>query len=141
MRFVKAAAVLARRGHLVVISTPVVVLDEASRFWWDVQEDWVAVGAERLDPATQHPDLVDDLWSAVRACALFEDATVSRHRFDRLLSADELAVNMSTQSGVKQLAPPARAELVERLRRRVEAHGGTLTVHHLAVVTVARRAG
>lgn len=139
IRFVKAAAVLHPHGHLVVVSTPVVVPEDASQFWLDVQDDWVAVGAERVDPATKHPDLVDDLGSAVRASELFEEPIATRHRFDISLTAEEYATNLSTQSGVKELPPEARAELVERIRRRVEAYGGTLTVHHLAVLTVAKR--
>jgi SAM-dependent methyltransferase len=138
IRFVKAAAVLKPNGHLVVVATPVVIPEDASRFWWDVQDDWVAVGAERLDPATAHPDRVDDLRSAVRASGLFEEPMVTRHRFDISRTAEEYATNLSTQSGVKGLPADARAELVERIRRRVEAHGGTLVVHHLAVLTVAK---
>ncbi len=61
-----------------------------------------------------------------------------RHRFDLTLTADEYAANLSTQSGVKGLPPDAQAELVERVRRRVNAQGGTLTVHHLAVLTAAK---
>jgi SAM-dependent methyltransferase len=140
VRFVKAAAVLKPHGHLVVVSTPVVVPEGASRFWWDVQDDWVAVGAERVDPATKHPDLVGDLGSAVRASGLFEEPVVTRRRFDISLTAEEYATNLSTQSGVKELRPEAQAELVERVRRRVDARGGRLTVHHLAVLTVASRA-
>ena len=49
--------------------------------------------------------------------------------------------NLSTQSGVKQLPPDAQAELLRLVRRRVEEGGGRLTVHHLAVLTVARRLG
>jgi SAM-dependent methyltransferase len=138
--FVKSAAVLKPGGHLVVVSTPVVVPDDASTFWWDVRDDWVAVGSERLDPATRHPDLVQDLGPAVRASGLFHEPTVTRHRFDLTLTADDYAANLSTQSGVKSLPPAAGAELVERVRRRVEAQGGTVTVHHLAVVIVAERA-
>jgi hypothetical protein len=36
-------------------------------------------------------------------------------------------------------APPAQAEPVERIRRRIVATGDTLAVHLLAVLTVARR--
>jgi SAM-dependent methyltransferase len=140
VRFVKAAAVLKPHGHLVLVSTPVVVPQDASQFWWDVQDDWAAVGAERVDPATKHPDLVDDVVSAVRASGLFDEPTVTRHRFDIAFTAEEYATNLSTQSGVKELSPDARAELLKRIRRRVDAHGGTLTVHHLAVLTVAKRA-
>lgn len=138
IRFVKAAAVLNPQGRLVVISTPVVVPEGANRFWWAVQDDWVAVGAERVDPATAFPDLVDGIESAVRASGLFEEPAVVRHRFDLTFTADEYAVNLSTQSGVKELPPDAQAELIERVRRRVGAQGGALTVHYLAVLTAAK---
>jgi SAM-dependent methyltransferase len=142
IRFAKAAMVLNPQGHLVVISTPVVVPEGASQFWWAVQDDWAAVGAERVDPATAHPDLVEGLESAVRGAGLFEEPAVARHRFDVTLTADEHAANLSTQSGVKELPPRAQSELIERIRRRVGAQGGLLTVHHLAVLTAARlRAG
>ena len=137
--FVKAAAVLQPHGHLVVLSTPVVVPDDASRFWWDIQDDWAAVGAETVDPATKHPDLVDDLGPAVRASGLFDEAVVTRHRFDVFRTAEEHVANLSTQTGVKELPPDAQAELLARVRRRLEASGGSLTVHHLAVLVVAKR--
>lgn len=139
VRFAKAAAVLKPHGHLVVLSTPVVVPEDASQFWWDVQDDWTAVGAERVDPATKHPDRVDDLSSAVRASTLLEEPVTTRRRFDITLTAADYATNLATQSGVKELPREERAQLVERIRRRLEAHGGTLTVHHLAVLTVAKR--
>ncbi len=72
--FAKAAAVLDDGGSLAVVTTPVVVPDGASRFWWDVQDDWASVGSERLDPATQHPDRVADFTGPVRASGLFDDA-------------------------------------------------------------------
>jgi hypothetical protein len=43
------------------------------------------------------------------------------------LGAQEYATNLATQSGVKELPPEARADLLHHVRRRVEAHGGTLT--------------
>lgn len=141
-RYPKVASVLAPGGHLAVLTTPVVVPDGADRFWWDVQDDWVAVGARRLDPATLHPDLVADPAEGVRESGLFDEPATVRRPFDLVRTADEHARNLSTQSGVKQLEPRARAELVERVRRRVERAGGSLTVHHLAVLTVAgRRSG
>ncbi|MEP6623073.1 MAG: methyltransferase domain-containing protein [Acidimicrobiia bacterium] len=138
--FVKAAAVLHPAGHLAVLSTPVVVPGYADRFWWDVQDDWIAVGAGRVDPATKHPELVGDHGSAVEASGVFQGATVTRHPFDVSLTADEYVANLSTQSGVKQLTLKAQADLLGRVRRRIEDGGGRLTVHHLAVLTVAKRA-
>ena len=139
VRFAKAAALLEPAGALVVMSTPVVVPDGASRFWWDVQDDWVAVGAERLDPAVMHPDLVEDLVEPVRSCGLFDEPTTRRYPFERRVNAADYVANLSTQSGVKQLPPLAQSELLERIRRRIESLGDQLTVHHLAVMTIARR--
>lgn len=82
VRFVKTAAVLGPKGHLIVLTTPWVIPESADRFWWDVQDDYVAVGAERVDPATKHPDLVGDLGPAVRASGLFEKPATTRYRFD-----------------------------------------------------------
>jgi SAM-dependent methyltransferase len=138
-RFARAAAVLRPGGCLAVLATPWVVPSDADRFWWDVQDDWAAVGGERIDPANSHPDRVGDLGPAVRASGLFEEPAIRRHRFDVTFTADEYAANLATQSGVKRYPLEAQAELVRRVRRRVEQGGGTLTAHLLAVLTVARR--
>lgn len=140
VRFVKAAAVLEAKGHLVVLATPWVIPEDADRFWWDVQGDYDAVGTERVDPATKHPDLVGDLGPAMRASGLFEEPAITRYRFDVTFTADEYATNLSTQSGVKEFPPDARTELINRIRHRVEARGGTVTAHLLAMLTVAKRA-
>jgi SAM-dependent methyltransferase len=139
VRFAKAAQLLEPAGALVVMSTPVVVPPEASRFWWDVQDDWEAVGAERLDPAVKHPDLVDDLVEPVRTCGLFDEPITRRYPFQLSVNAAGYVANLSTQSGFKQLPPPAQARLLERIGRRIESLGNQLTVHHLAVITIARR--
>ena len=140
VRFSKTAAVLEPDGHLVVLDTPLVVPDGADRFWWDVQEDYAAAyDDDGLDPATQHPDHVTDLGPAVRAAGLFEEPVTHRHLFAVTVTADAYAENVSTRSNTKDLPPPARVEFIERIRRRIVAHGGTLTVHLLAVLTVARR--
>jgi SAM-dependent methyltransferase len=141
IRLAKAAAVLRPQRCLVVMTTPVVVPDDAERFWWDVQDDWVAVGADRLDPATMHPDRAEDEAAAIRASGHFEEPTVLRHRFDVVHTAEDYAINLSTQSGVKTMPAEAQPVLVERIRRRIEAGGGVLTVHHLAAVTIARVRG
>ena len=51
---------------------------------------------------------------------------------------DEVVV-LATQSAIKTLPVEARRELLSRVRRRVMALGGSLTVHHLAVTTIAKR--
>lgn len=128
-------------GHLVVLATPWVVPATAERFWWDVQDDWAAVGA-RFDPSTMHPDRIrDDLAPAVWASGVFEEPTTTRRTFEVTFTAEGYATNLSTQSGVKELAENARAELIARIRQRVEDQGGRVTSHLLAMLTVARRTG
>jgi SAM-dependent methyltransferase len=136
-RFQRAAAALRPGGHLAVLSTPWVIPDDAQRFWWDIQDDWAAVGEDRVDPATAHPDRVEDLRPAVVASRSFDEPTIRRRLFEVRFTADEYALNLSTQSGVKALPPSAQADLVERVRQRVLAGGGTVTAHLLAMLTVA----
>ncbi len=139
--FTKAAALLERTGVLVLMSTLVVVPVGASRFWWDVQDDWEAVGAGRVDPAAKHPDLVDDLADPVRRCGMFDEPITRRYPFQVVVNASGYVANLATQSGLKQLPSSAQAELLERIRRRIETLGNQLTVHHLAVITIARVSG
>ena len=139
IRFAKAAAVLRAGGHLVVLATPWVIPETADRFWWDVQDDWEAVGL-LFDPSTMHPDLILDLAPAVRASGVFEEPTITRRLFEVTFTANGYATNLSTQSGVKELPENARADLVARVHQRVQEHGGRVTAHLLAMLTVARRA-
>jgi SAM-dependent methyltransferase len=138
VRFHKSAQLLEADGHLVVLATPWVVPEDAERFWWDVQDDYVAAGYGRIDPATQHPDRVGDVEPTVRASGLFEEPLTRRHRFDVTYSADDYAALLATQTGTKEAPPAAQAALVELVRRRIEDTGGAVTAHLLALLTVAR---
>ena len=111
---------------------------DADRFWWDVQDDYEAVAGVRADPATAHPDRVKDLGPLVAASGFFEEPVTRRYLFTVDFTANAYATNVSTQSGITDFEPGARAELVARIHRRVEQHGGTITAHLLAVLTVAR---
>lgn len=138
LRFVKSASLLKPSGHLIVIGTPWVVPSDASRFWWEVQDDYEAVGGRRVDPATSHPDRVQNFAPLVAASGLFDEPVTQRYLFTVDFTAESYITNLSTQSGIKEFEPDVRHELFDRVRRRVERHGGTITAHLLAVLTVAR---
>jgi protein-L-isoaspartate O-methyltransferase len=138
VRFAKPAELLADGGHLVVLATPWVTPDDADPFWWDVQDDYVAVGGEYVDPATNHPDLIGDLAPLIRKSGYYEEPETRRFRFDVKFTADGYATNLSTQSGFKAFDEPAQTELLSRVRHRIEARGGTITAHLLAILTVAK---
>lgn len=95
-----------------MISTPWVIPANASRFWWDVQDDYEAVGGVRVDPATAHPDRVKDLAPLVVASGFFEEPVTRRRLFSVELTADAYAMNLSTQSGIKEFEPAVRAGTV-----------------------------
>jgi len=141
LRFAKSASLLEPGGHLCVIGTPWVTPSNADRFWSDVQDDYEAVGGTRVDPATAHPDLVKDLAPLVAASGWFEEPVTRRRLFTVDFTTDTYAMNLATQSGFKEFEPAARAELLARIRGRVDHQGGTITAHLLAVLTVARARG
>lgn len=82
LRFAKPAAVLVPGGHLIVLATPWVIPDDADRFWWDIQDDYAAIGSERVDPATKHPDRVSDISAALLESGYFDRPVSRRYRFD-----------------------------------------------------------
>jgi SAM-dependent methyltransferase len=140
VRFAKPAALLPARGHLILLATPWVIPDHADRFWWDVQDDFVAVGGERVDPATSHPDRVQDGFARdIEAWGLFGPPIVRRYLFDVEFTTDDYLANLSTQSGVKQFSEPARSELYARIRDRLDRSGGRVRAHLLAILNIASR--
>jgi hypothetical protein len=121
-----------------VIGTPWVIPSDADPFWWEVQDDYDAVGGARVDPATAHPDRVKDLAPLVVRSGYFEEPVTRRRLFTVTFTADAYAMNLGTQSGIKEFEPDSRAELVDRIRRRIDTSGGTINAHLLAVLTVTR---
>ena len=139
VRYAKTADLLRPTGHLVVVSTPWVVPDDADRFWWDVQDDWEAATGRREDPATKHPDRVDLPLTGLAESALFADAVIRRTRFDIEFETEDYVTNLRTQSGYKELASPGKRALTDRIRRRIDERGGRIQAHLLAILTVAQR--
>jgi SAM-dependent methyltransferase len=138
VRYVKAADLLRPDGHLVVLSTPWVVPDDADRFWWDVQDDWEAATAGRYDPANQHPDRFNLPLTGLAESGLFADAVIRRTRFDLEFETEGYVTNLRTQSGYKELARPVQRALTDRIRQRIDERGGRIRAHLLAILTVAQ---
>jgi SAM-dependent methyltransferase len=137
VRFTKAASVLVPDGRLVLMATHWAIPDDADAFWHDIQDDYAAVGGERVDPATKHPDRIVDFADAIASSAVFTNRGGFRRLFDARFSADDYVGNLSTQSGIREFEPPARTELLDRVRRRIDASGGTVRASLLAIVNLA----
>jgi SAM-dependent methyltransferase len=139
VRYAKAADLMRPTGHLVVLSTPWVVPDDADPFWWDVQDDWEAATGGREDPTTKHPDRFDLPLTGLAESGLFAAAIIRRTRFDIEFETEAYVTNLRTQSGYKELASPVQRALTDRIRRRIDERGGRIRAHLLAILTVAQR--
>jgi SAM-dependent methyltransferase len=140
VRFAKAASVLTERGALVLAACQWVIPEDAERFWFDVQDDWAAVGCERVDPVSKHPDKVTDFAETITASGLFRVIGSRRYPFTVWFSADNYVDNLRTQSGLRELDDTTRDELLRRVHRRIEAARGQLRADLVATLNVALRA-
>src|SRR5262249_54208485 len=106
MRFVKAGAVVSPHGHLVLLSTPVVVLEDASQFWWMSTR----TGSPSASSASTHR-------SSPQIGSMPPDRRFRRPDGSRIprrhaagvdisLTAEEYTTNMSAQSGVTVAPAP-----------------------------------
>ena len=138
LRFAKSAFLLLPGGHLVHMSMAWVVPDDADRFWWDVQDDYMAATGRRDDPAASHPDRVLDFGPVVDDCGLFKPSETRRYPFSVMFSTGDYLANLSTQSGIKEFEPEVRSELFRLVGRRIDALGGQIRANLLALLTVAR---
>jgi SAM-dependent methyltransferase len=136
IRFIKAASLLAPGGRLILMATHWVVPDDADSFWHDIQDDYAAVGGDRVDPATKHPDRVTDFSDAIARSGVFTNADRFRRLFDVTFSTDDYVGNLSTQSGIRDFDPAARTELLSRVRRRIDAVGGSVRATLLTTVNI-----
>ena len=139
LRYRRPADLLRPDGHLIVLSTPWVVPDDADGFWWDVQDDWEAATGGHEDPRANHPDRVDLPLSGLAESGLFAEAITRRTRFDVEFETDDYVTNLRTQSGYKDLASPMQDTLADRIRRRIDERGGRIRAHLLAILTIRAR--
>jgi hypothetical protein len=105
-----------------------------------VQQDYDAVVPE--EPSTKaggpvHPDEIADLSEEIAASGLFDNVAARRYLWDVTYTADEYVAVLNTYSGHRALDDVTRAELLGRIRRRVERRG-TVRKTYLALLNVAR---
>jgi hypothetical protein len=86
-----------------------------------------------------HPDTVGDLADEMLESGLFGEVAVRRHLWDEVYTAETYIAVLDTYSGHRSMPVELRHDLYERIRRRIDRHGGTVTKTYLATVNVARR--
>jgi SAM-dependent methyltransferase len=145
VRYEKAAAVLREDGALAVVGTTHVLPANGDVFFAEVQEDYDAVDPREdnvppPDPAAVADDAIPELIAQIESSGRFGPVAVRRHLWELAYTADEYLAVLDTYSGHRALDPERRAQLYERIHRRIEARpGGTVRKTYLALLNVARR--
>jgi SAM-dependent methyltransferase len=133
VRFAKTASVLRPGGSLVVFGSGFVVHDEADPTWLELFEDEAAtVGFER-----RHLNNVRDRSDAFTEGGWFSTVTRRTYLRDLTYGADDYVALVGTMSAHLALENDVREELFERIRRRIEEGGGSVTPTRLDVLYVA----
>jgi SAM-dependent methyltransferase len=137
-RYELAASLLRRDGALAVASVHHVMPPDADPFYFDVQEDYRAVGMAGDKPPPP-PEEIVYISGEIDASGLFGPVCVRRREWDVVNTADEHLALINTYSDNLLLPDEQRQELFGRIRRRIDARpGGTVRKSMLAVVQVAR---
>jgi SAM-dependent methyltransferase len=137
-RYELAAALLRPGGALAVVSAHHVMPPGADPFYFEIQEDYRAVGMAG-DKAPPPPEEIVYLDGEIDASGLFGPVTVRRREWDVVSTADEHIALIGTYSPHLVLPAEQRQELFDRIRRRIEARpDGTVRKSMLAIVQIAR---
>jgi SAM-dependent methyltransferase len=141
LRYAKPVRLLRPGGALAVVHGPHVRLPSDEPFWAEVQEDYDAVVPHPDNRPPLYPDEAEGYTAEFEASGLFEDVAERRHLHELEYTADSYVAVLGTFSDNIALPAEQREELFRRIHARITAQpDGTVTKHHLLVLTVGRRA-
>jgi SAM-dependent methyltransferase len=135
VRISKSADVLVDGGSLAVLGSSFVEHNDADPVWLELQEDEAISG----EPA-RHLDDVRDRSAEFTDRGRFATVTRKTYTWDTTYTADAYVALLATISRYNSLDDQVRTELFERIHRRIEAAGGTVSPTTFAVLYVAERA-
>ncbi|HJU36520.1 MAG TPA: class I SAM-dependent methyltransferase [Gaiellaceae bacterium] len=141
LRYAKTARLLRPGGALAVVADPHVLPANGDSFFAEVQEDYDAVVPHPDNRAPEAPEEIENWWAAeMRASGLFAAVEERRHLRSLVYTADEYVAVLGTFSDNLALPAEQRDELFRRIHARIAARpGGTVTKHHLLLLTVGYR--
>jgi SAM-dependent methyltransferase len=141
LRYAKPARLLRPGGTLAVVAGPHVLPSDGDSFFAEVQEDYDAVVPHPDNRPPPPPEEIDSRWAdEFRASGHFERIEERRHLQAIPYTADEFVAVLGTFSDNLALPEAQRKELFRRIHARIAARpGGTVTKHHLLVLTVGHR--
>ena len=140
LRYAKPARLLRPGGALAVIHGPHVLPPDGDAFFAEVQEDYDAVVPHPDNRPPPPPAQAESWTEEFRASGVFERVEERRRLEALLYTADEYVAVLGTFSDNLALPEEQREELFRRIHARIAARpGGTVTKHHLLVLTVGLR--
>jgi SAM-dependent methyltransferase len=142
LRYAKPAGILAPGGAMVVGGCRWAQPADAEPFWFEVEEDYRAVGF--AGPPPPPPDQIEAWHFPDEARACFEEVASFRYPFRRSYTAADYLAQLATQSGTHALGPEQSAEFLALVRRRLDALGSprlTATFVGQLAIGVRRSAG
>jgi SAM-dependent methyltransferase len=141
LRFAKPARLLRPGGVLAVVAGPHVLPADGDPFFAEVQTDYDAVVPHPGNGPPRPPEEIENEWAdEFRASGLFRAVEERRHLHAIRYTADEYVAVLGTFSDNLALPEERRDELFRRIHARIAAQpGGTVTKHHLLLVTVGYR--
>jgi SAM-dependent methyltransferase len=141
-RFAKPARLLRPGGALVVVGSPHVLPEDGDPFFAEVQEDYDAVVPHPDNRAPRPPGEIEGWAEEWRESGFFARVEERRHLVAIAYTADEYVAVLGTFSDNLALPEEQREELFRRIHARISSRpGGTVTKHHLLVLTVGHRGG
>lgn len=140
-RFELAASLVRAGGKLALVTTQHVLPPDGDEFFREVQADYEAVLPN--DPQTKEgppppPEHVADLEAEISASGVFRHDAARRYVWDVTYDADSYEALLLTYSGHRALDDERRADLLGRIRRRIDARpGARVRKTYLALLNVA----
>jgi SAM-dependent methyltransferase len=140
LRYAKPARLLRPGGTLAVVGAPHVLPADGDPFFAEVQEDYDAVVPHPANRPPPPPDAIEGWAKDWQASGFFERVQERHHLVPIRYTADEYVAVLGTFSDNLALPEEQREDLFRRIHARIASRPeGTVTKHHLLVLTVGYR--
>jgi SAM-dependent methyltransferase len=140
LRYAKPARLLRPGGALAVVGAPHVLPTDGDPFFAEVQEDYDAVVPHPDNRPPPPPHEIEGWAKDWQASGFFERVQERDHLVPIRYTADEYVAVLGTFSDNLALPEDRRHELFSRIHARIATRPeGTVTKHHLLVLTVGYR--
>jgi SAM-dependent methyltransferase len=140
LRYAKPARLLRPGGALAVVGAPHVLPEDGDPFFAEVQDDYDAVVPHPDNRPPPPPNEIEGWAKDWQASGFFERVQERQHLVTLTYTADEYVALLGTFSDNLALPEEQREELFRRVHARIATRPeGTVTKHHLMVLTVGYR--